>query len=121
MDLNWNINEQVPEGYRIYATNKRVKGISFRQPEIRKALNKASWLEPQRESHNKHDPNAIKILAGWKRLFGISYAHIGYIDKTTARRIVENDDFDNIKLAKQHVWYVDGECMMFEYALLKRE
>ena len=117
MDINWNVHEQVPQGYEIWSQKKSVMGSEHYKAAIDKMITKNFWLEVEREPNNKFDSNAIKINACWKTMFGKSRNQIGYIDAKTAKRIIDKNHFDKISLGKRHVWISDDGIYFVEYAL----
>ncbi len=93
----------------------RIAGTSYHFRECASVLKKAPFeLHFERDPHNRHDPNAIKIMSG--------SLHLGFVGKSNAGEIVRNPDFPLMKPVLRSVWrgkFDDGtEAISIEYAIL---
>lgn len=93
----------------------RIAGTSYHFRECASVLENAPFeLHFERDPHNRHDPNAIKIMSG--------SLHLGFVGKSDAGEIARNPDFPLMKPVLRSVWrgkFDDGtEAISIEYAIL---
>ena len=93
----------------------RIAGTSYHFRECASVLKNAPFeLHFERDPHNRHDPNAIKIMSG--------SLHLGFVGKSDAGEIARNPDFPLMKPVLRSVWrgkFDDGtEAISIEYAIL---
>jgi hypothetical protein len=88
---NYHLQEQeIPEGFQIFEARLEVAGIPFRKDDaVAFAASKNSWLELERETDNKYDKNAIKVIGCSKGFFGTKRRFIGYVPKDVSKNVIE--------------------------------
>ena len=90
--------EEAPKGYRRFALAVSVKGTSHYLREAKAWINSSDLsLDLEREPHNEHDENAIKVIGISKNIMGIKRRHIGYVDRYTATIDIGEYDLKRVK------------------------
>ncbi|MCO7225764.1 HIRAN domain-containing protein [Pleionea sp. CnH1-48] len=108
MSNNQYFKPPIPKGYRIFYSEIDVSGVGFRKKAIHKTFSSSNpefYLES--EPHNKHDDNAIKVMALKKGWFRTKKFHIGYVPKEVAKEIADKDLFDKLLPRIRNLWLGD--------------
>lgn len=98
----------IPKGYRIFFGTMDVAGVSYRKADASKAfLGKSVSLGIEPEPSNKHDRNALKVVAFKKGWFLTQKLHIGYIPKDVAAVINEKNLLSVLLPRPKDIWVGD--------------
>lgn len=90
--------QEIPEGFQIFEDRLEVAGISFRKGDAAAfAASKNGWLELERETDNKYDKNAIKVIGCSKGFFGTKRRFIGYVPKDVSKKVMEHGFWGKVK------------------------
>jgi len=107
MSFNHYFKIPIPDGYRIFYSEMDVAGAVFRMKAIKKAFSgKSLNLSIVPEPKNKHDKNALKVVATIKGFFGKKNLHIGYIPREIAADIADKP-YTNILPRPKEIWIGD--------------
>lgn len=82
--------QPIPADMRIYEPRLEVMGLSLRKSDgaaFCKGKNRTLSFRP--EPNNKHDPNAIAVVANWKGWIFSKQAPLGYVPREVAARLSE--------------------------------
>ncbi|AYC99999.1 HIRAN domain-containing protein [Neorhizobium sp. NCHU2750] len=82
--------QPIPADMRIYEPRLEVMGLSRRKSDgaaFCKGKNRSLSFRP--EPNNKHDPNAIAVIATWKGWLFSKQALLGYVPREVAARLSE--------------------------------
>jgi hypothetical protein len=108
MSTNQYFKVPIPSGYRIFFNQMEVSGVGYRKSELAKALSgKQMTLGIEAEPNNKHDKNALKIIAFKKWLFGTKKLHIGYVPKEVAQTIALKNLNKGLLPRLKEIWVGD--------------
>jgi hypothetical protein len=95
----------IPEGMRILAGDEEVAGVNHRLANAKRfAKGRKHELSFEREPHNNHDPNAIKVVGIFQGWFFTHQVHIGYVSATLAKVIAERNLFAQIRPRLKNIW-----------------
>ncbi len=96
---NYHLAEQeIPDGFQIFEERLEVAGVGFQKEDAAAfATEKDGWLELERDTGNRHDPNAIKVFGCNKGFFGTKRRFIGYVPKEVSRAIAEGGYLGQIR------------------------
>lgn len=109
MSVNQYFKIPIPEGYRIFFKEFDLAGAGFRKSEIGKAFSgKQVELALEPEPGNKHDPNAIKVVAHKKGFFRTKTLHIGYVPKEIAKVIADKNLNIDLLPRPKEIWVGDS-------------
>ena len=96
----------IPEGMYVPFPDEEVAGIQFRIPAARAFAGGSDHaLRLEREPGNRHDPNAIKVIAVSKGWFFRQARHIGYVAAEVARMIAKRGDFEQLEPRLKNIWW----------------
>ena len=108
MSTNQYFKVPIPKGYRIFFQEMEISGVGYRKSEVAKAFsgNQVS-LGIEHEPKNKHDSNALKVIAFKKGWFGTKKLHIGYVPKNVAKTIISKNLNNNLLPRPKEIWVGD--------------
>lgn len=110
--------DPIPPGFQIY-TETQVVGTFYRLAEataFAKVQNARIVLE--RECHNAHDKNAIRVMGGADGWLGPKWWFVGYVSKELARRIVEGGWFMRLRPRLKEAFTSDNGRVFITFQLL---
>ncbi|KAB2679640.1 hypothetical protein F9K85_01595 [Brucella tritici] len=99
MHKQYHLNEYpIPEDFRIYRDRVPVMGVTMRKADAA-AFCKGSGKQVafERESNNRHDPNAIRIVGSWKGWFSRKEKMLGYVPAEDAAKLVRLGLADSVR------------------------
>lgn len=80
----------IPEGFRILEERLEVAGLGQRRAAGKSVVQAPKRrLELERDLHNRHDPNAIRVYGRTPGLFSERRQLLGFVPREAAKRIVE--------------------------------
>ncbi len=92
--------------------------MRFIGTKLRRLPRQDGWLEIQRESDNKFDRNAIKIIGCSDGFFGTKRWLIGYVPRDVASMIVEGDFLQSVHPRLLKTYVGDGGFVEILFQLL---
>jgi len=98
------------DGYKFIEKYVQVKGTQYRLTDIKLFSKKDNvWLEFERESNNKYDRNAIKLIGCSKGFFSISKYFLGYVPKEISEELVNKGLLEHTIPRLRRIWVPDEE------------
>ena len=83
------ISKNIPVGFQIFEDRLSVAGTSFREKDAAAfAKTRTGWLEFERDTDNKHDRNAIRVIGCTRDFSGTKRRFVGYVPKEISKQIV---------------------------------
>lgn len=111
--------EPIPSGYRIYYGQVAVAGVGRRKPQAQAAASgRDLQIVLEFEPANKHDRNAVKVVARYKGWFLKHSDMIGYLPRDLAEEIASKEVLPLLKARPKELWVGDRGGMDFIIDLL---
>lgn len=119
MTVNERWKIEIPDGYRVFEREFSIAGIQHYKDNFFKAVKKGNVeFRMQPEPTNRHDPNAIAILASRKSLFGHLEKKVGHVPGEIASQIADAKVGDKLVLRPKKLYISDDGFVDLKFDIL---
>ncbi|WP_028484280.1 HIRAN domain-containing protein [Thioalkalivibrio sp. ALE17] len=122
MPVNGRWKVEIPAGYRIFEREFSIAGVQHYKDNFFKAVKKGNVeFRMQTEPGNRHDPNAIAILASRKSFFGRVEKKVGHVPAEIASQIADAKVGDKLVLRPKKLYISDDGFIDLKFDILGPE
>lgn len=119
MPVNERWNVDIPDGYRIYEREFPIAGIQHHRKDFIGIMRKGNMtFGMEKDPANRFDPNAVRVVAARKTLFGNKKRTIGYIPAEIASQIADSKLFSKLMMRPKAFYIGDNGYVDFKVDLL---